>query len=82
MTRRGENLKLLPLCGAKPKLRSLRVHPCKQRAMANGRCYYHGGTSKIKHGNYSNTSTTKRTERRNMINQFRESTLALDDLVK
>jgi len=82
MARRGENLKQLPRCGAKPKPRSLRTYPCKQAAMVNGRCYFHGGTSKIKHGNYSKASEVKRTEQRNIINQFRESTLALDNLVK
>ncbi len=81
MVRRGENLKLLPRCGAKPKPRSIRTYPCKQAAMPNGRCYFHGGVNKVKHGNYSKVSKTKRTAQRSIINQFRKSILELEDSI-
>jgi len=47
------------LCGAKAKHNG---KPCRQFAMKNGRCYYHGGRSTgakkplIKHGRYTKES--------------------------
>jgi len=34
----------LPRCGAYARSAG---HPCRHCAMANGRCYYHGGSSKV-----------------------------------
>lgn len=42
----------LPKCGAKPKINSVRKHPCKHVALKNGRCYYHQGRP-ARHGYYS-----------------------------
>jgi len=48
------NFKKLPRCGAKS--RSNFNLPCKQVAMkTSGRCYYHGGASRITHGKYTKT---------------------------
>lgn len=64
-------LKTLPRCGAKTR----KGNPCQQVAMANRRCYLHGGKStgprtpeglermrqsKIKHGYYSQEKITER----------------------
>lgn len=42
--------RLLPRCGAYARSAG---RPCQHCAMANGRCYYHGGSSKVKHGKYT-----------------------------
>ena len=45
------DFRTLPRCGA--KARSNNNNMCRQAAMQNGRCHWHGGASPIKHGRYS-----------------------------
>lgn len=48
----------LPRCGA--KARSNGHQPCRQAAMVNGRCYFHGGATPIKHGFYAKQAIQER----------------------
>ena len=46
--------------------------PCQHCAMDNGRCYYHGGSSKVKHGKYTNQAIQDRRELRHQIKEYRK----------
>jgi hypothetical protein len=70
----------LPKCGAKPKARSLRTHPCRHVALENGRCYYHNGR-KPKHGNYTKKTKAERIERRYMIDVMKQSLTSLHKVI-
>ncbi|MCB1181700.1 MAG: hypothetical protein KDK55_06765 [Chlamydiia bacterium] len=52
------DFKKLPRCGA--KARSNGYQPCRQAAMQNGRCYFHGGKSPVKHGFYTKQAMQER----------------------
>lgn len=71
-------------CGAKARSRGGK--PCLQVAMANGRCYYHGGrctgpktnegkqkckTVNVKHGYYSRESIEERRSFRETLKEFK-----------
>jgi hypothetical protein len=73
------DFKSLPRCGAKAK--SNFGLPCRHVAMKNGRCYYHGGSTPIKHGRYTKAAAAKRTQQRSLINEMRQASAALSDLV-
>lgn len=45
-------------CGARSRRNNHR--PCRQPAMANGRCRLHGGKSPIKHGLYTKQTTQEK----------------------
>lgn len=47
----------LTRCGA--KARSNHHKPCRQAAMPNGRCYWHGGAMSIKHGHCTKEGTSR-----------------------
>ena len=47
----------LPRCGA--KARSNQHQPCRQAAMPNGKCYWHGGAISIKHGHCTKEGTSQ-----------------------
>jgi len=68
----------LPKCGAKAK--SNNRSPCRQVALANGRCYYHGGAMTIKHGRYTKQAVAARKETRKRIKEHRESLKALEEI--
>ncbi len=72
------DFKSIPECGA--WARSV-GRPCLQAAMANGKCYYHGGSSPIKHGRYTKQYIQKRREERQSIKELRESQKAMEDMV-
>lgn len=76
----GFDFRTLPRCGA--KVRGKKNSTCQQAAMANGRCYLHGGKSteprtkeglermrksKIKHGRYTQDAVRKRKEFRKKL---------------
>lgn len=82
----------LPRCGA--KVRSKIGVTCKQVAMANGRCYFHGGKStgpktekglkqmkkaKTKHGYYTKERIEERRYFRMKLNQAKEE---LENILK
>ena len=73
------NFKKLPRCGA--KARSNNGQPCRQAAMQNGRCYYHGGSTPIKHGRYSKTAEKQRTNQRCFIDDAKELNQTLEKLI-
>lgn len=77
-------------CGA--KTRSNEQRPCRQAAMANGRCRFHGGMSTgprtekgkeraraavLKHGFYSTEAIQERKEFQKMFHEIRRR---LDDM--
>jgi hypothetical protein len=77
------------LCGAKARTNS--YQPCRQPAVANGKCRLHGGRSSgpkseegkrrvkaanTKHGFYSIESENERRLTRSIINRSRESCIA------
>ncbi len=81
----------LPRCGA--KLKSKAGKTCRQIAMANGRCYLHGGKStgpktkeglqrmkqsKIKHGFYSKERISKR---KNFRSELQKMQIELKNLL-
>lgn len=65
----GCTLQSLPRCGAWARSTG---RCCLQRAMANGRCYIHGGKAKIKHGRYTKQAEFKRKKERQQIKQLRD----------
>ncbi len=81
----GSSFKQLPRCGA--KIRNKIGVTCKQVAMANGRCYFHGGKStgprteeglermkkaKTKHGYYTEERINERRSFRMKLDQAKE----------
>ena len=60
-------------CGARCKQHNHR--PCKQPAMANGRCRLHGGKSPIKNGNYTKSAISERKEFRLFFNRMKSEAL-------
>lgn len=60
----------LPKCGAHARSTG---KPCQHCALANGRCYYHGGAASIKHGRYTKQAVKERKEARRLINNLRVS---------
>ncbi len=62
------NFSLLPRCNAKAKSRG--GAPCLQAIVLNGtgRCHYHGGASKIKHGRYTKMASAEAQQVRELIN--------------
>lgn len=69
----------LPRCGA--KARSNQNHPCRQAAMPNGKCHWHGGPVSIKHGRCTKESHAKHVECRHLINDLRKSLLSLEGFI-
>lgn len=69
----------LPRCGA--KARSNHHKPCRQAAMPNGRCYWHGGAMSIKHGHCTKKAQAERVECRHLINDLRKSLVSLEDFI-
>jgi len=63
------------LCGAKAKHNG---KPCRQFAMKNGRCYYHGGKStgaknpKVKHGRYTKEAIEERRQYAELLRQVND----------
>jgi|32_taG_2_1085360.scaffolds.fasta_scaffold05749_2 hypothetical protein len=64
----------LPRCGAYARSAG---RPCQHCAMANGRCYYHGGASKIKHGKCTKQSIQDRRETKRQIKRLRDAMQSL-----
>lgn len=73
----------LPRCGAKPKLNSTRILPCRHVALknGNGRCYYHSGRPS-KNGLYTKKAYAERTVQRCLINEMRKTSESLKKLIK
>lgn len=73
----------LPRCGAKPKANSSRTLPCRHVALKdrNGRCYYHSGRPP-EHGLYTKKSYNERTAQRRLINDQRQTSESLKELIK
>ncbi len=69
----------LPRCGA--KARSNQHHPCRQAAMPNGKCHWHGGSVPVKHGHFTKIAQAKRIECRILINDLRKSLRSLEDFI-
>ncbi len=65
------NFKILPRCNA--KARSNQGLPCRQAAMCNGRCYYHGGSTPIKNGFYTKMAKAQKRQQRIFINEARKT---------
>ncbi len=65
------NFKILPRCSA--KARSNNKNPCRQAAMKNGRCHWHGGASPIKHGAYSKMTTAIRSDMNVVVAEARSA---------
>jgi len=59
----------LPKCGAYARSAG---RPCKHCAMANGRCYYHGGSSRVKHSRYTKQALKGKRGIRIRIKEHRE----------
>jgi hypothetical protein len=72
------NLQQLPRCGAWARSAG---RPCLQRAMPNGRCYWHGGSMTVKHGRYTNQAKTKRHKDRQAIREFRETQSVMEGMI-
>ena len=81
-TWRGLPHEPINLCGAKAKHNGL---PCRQFAMKNGRCYYHGGKSTgakkplVKHGQYTKETIKLRKQSADLI---RESKALIKKMVE
>jgi len=60
----------LPKCGAYARSTG---KPCRHCAMANGRCYYHGGASIVKHGKYTKQAILEKKKVRKLIKEQREA---------
>jgi hypothetical protein len=73
------NFKSLPRCGA--KARSNGGQPCRQAAMKNGKCYYHGGSTPVKHGNRSKVARQNKYIQRCSINDARELNAYLANII-
>lgn len=69
----------LPRCCA--KARSNHHQPCRQAAMPNGRCFWHGGSMSIKHGHCTKKAKAKRVEHRLLINDLRKSLVSLENFI-
>ena len=69
MARRFD-FKSLPQCDAHARSSG---KPCRRPAMANGRCYHHGGAMVIKHGRDTKQAKQKRQEERQAIRELRET---------
>lgn len=67
------NFKLLPRCGAKARSRD--GEPCKQAQVMNGsgRCYWHGGATPKKHGQYSKKTMEERKNFRQLIKDVKNN---------
>lgn len=74
------DLKTLPRCGA--KARSNGGRPCRQAAMENGRCYWHGGATTIKHGKETKIAHLERTRQRQLINEAHKTIISIESLIK
>ena len=70
----------LPRCGA--TARSNGGRPCRQAAMSNGRCYYHGGSSPIKNGMYTKMAKAQRKKQRILIDKTRDILRDLNKKIK
>lgn len=81
----------LPRCGAYARSAD---RPCRHVALANGRCYYHGGKStgpktpqgkavckktKMKHGKYTKE---KIEERQRFRNEFKKMQSTLEEIIE
>ena len=81
----------LPRCGAYARSAD---RPCRHVALANGRCYYHGGKSagprtakgkmlckqaRVTHGKYTKEKITERKEFRGQLKEMR---LALNEIIE
>jgi len=73
------DLALLPRCNAMAKTTGVR---CKQAAMKNGKCYWHGGAStgpplgnmnSFKHGMYTKESLERQKNTRQLLKTCREA---------
>jgi hypothetical protein len=64
------NFKTLPRCGA--RARSNGGSPCRQAAIQrSGRCHYHGGKSKVKHGRHTKSSLQQKKQYQSMVRDAR-----------
>ena len=59
----------LPKCGAYARSTG---KPCRQIALANGRCHYHGGSTPIKHGKYTKQAIRAKRKSRQIIKEYRK----------
>jgi hypothetical protein len=74
------DFKQLPRCNA--KARSNFGLPCRQAAMkTNGRCYWHGGPNRVKHGNYTVTAKALRSQQKNILNNARNALYCLKRVI-
>lgn len=71
----GFDFKSLPKCDAYARSSG---KPCQRPAMANGKCYHHGGAMVTKHGRYTKQAKQKRREERQAIRVLRESQKAME----
>lgn len=72
------DFRTLARCSA--KARSNNGMPCRQAAMRNGRCYWHGGPSRVKHGRYTVTTKALKLQQRRMLHEARETLNYLSEL--
>jgi len=68
----------LPRCGAYARSAG---RPCLQAAMANGRCYIHGGKAKVKHSRYTKQAEQQRKDERRAIRELREVQKAMEGVI-
>lgn len=73
------NFAKLARCGA--KARSNDGLPCRHVALDNGRCHYHGGKNRIKHGHYTKETKNQRIRQRCIIREAREVLYSLKKLI-
>ena len=73
------NFSTLARCGA--KARSNADRPCRHVALKNGRCHYHGGKNRIKHGHYTKEIKNQRIRQRCIIREAREVLCSLKKLI-
>ncbi len=73
------NFAKLARCGA--KARSNDGLPCRHVALDNGRCHYHGGKNRIKHGYYMKKTKMQKTKQRCAIREIRQVLYNLKKLI-
>lgn len=74
----GFDFKSLPKCGAHARSSG---KPCQRPAMANGRCYHHGGSMVTKHGRYTKQTKEKRKRDREAITELRKAQKEMENII-
>lgn len=69
----------LPKCGARTKSSG---EPCRHPALSNGRCHYHGGKSKMKHGNDTKQAKAMRHSNKEFIRKVQDDVSKIHRLIQ